>query len=659
MKAVMSPLKCLLCFAVVMSSLGSPVRGAGPGGASAEQPVNFSFEQAELRHIIDIVGRMTGRRFIVDDRVKGAVTVFTPDNVVLSELYPMLQSILENSGYTVLEKQEGTYVIPLPNAPDATDRISAGRVLQAGEELVQNGDNIVEGLVTKIYRVSHISAVELAKLLQPLVRGGKSGAVSAFGATNHLIVTDTAESIRQLEKLIRDLDTPGASKTVEVIRLQHADANDMAAQLIAAMRGTETSGENVSRHLQRVSGGMGDVPLDLIVVPVPHANSIVAVGTPVELAKIREIVALIDIDAPAEFGRLNSVFLKYMIAEEAATTLNALLAKTAARDQLARIAIEHNAANNALVVEASPQDFELVRKLLDDLDRMPEQVMVEVVIAEVSMGEGLDLGVEWNAIDRPGDDGAVVVGRSRPGESDGLAGILENGIFPQGLSVGVAKGTYVDAAGRVLPRIPFMVQALARDRDVKILSNIPLWAQNNTEASVSVVENIPILSSRIEGTGENRDVIQNIERVDVGIKLKLTPYINVDKEIKLRLNPSIEAIIDDGPSNTDFAPTIAKREVVTTVTIPDRSTVVISGLIREDQINEVSKVPFLGDIPLLGWLFRSSKERIQRTNLLIFVTPHIIRNLADASEVRKALEERALIEADSVLPVSAPVQPTP
>lgn len=630
---------CWLATAVLFSSLSAPLASASvklPG----EQLVNFSFDQADLRLIIKIVGEMTGRRFVIDDKVTGAITVVTPDNVQLQDVYPLLLSILESSGYTVIEKPEGTHVVPLPE-----DGRSPGRI-------VRDDDEGVEGLITRLFRIAHINAVDLARLLAPMVRGGEAGAVAAFGATNHLIVTDTAEAIRQLEKLIRDLDQPGASKTMEVIQLKHANAEDLAAQLIAAMQGGTTAGENVSRHLAKVGTGMASLPADMVIVPVRNANSLVVVGTPVQLTRVREIVDLVDIESPVEFGRLHAIFLKYIGAEEAATTLNNLMAKARAPDEIARISIEHNNANNALIVEASPQDFELVSKLVDELDRMPQQVMVEVVIAEVSMGEGLDLGVEWNAIDAPRDGETTVAGRIRPGDTDTLANILETGAFPQGLAIGVARGTFVDAAGRVLPRIPFVVEALAQDRDVKILSNIPLWAQNNTEASVSVVENIPILSSRIEGTGDNRDVIQNIERVDVGIKLTLTPHINADDEIKLKLNPSIEAITDTGPSETQFAPTIAKREVDTTITIPDRSTVVISGLIREDHIKQVSKVPILGDIPLLGWLFRSTSDQKQRTNLLIFVTPHIIRDLKDAAAVQEALQNRSAIQANPAIPVA-------
>ena len=149
----------------------------------------------------------------------------------------------------------------------------------------------------------------------------------------------------------------------------------------------------------------------------------------------------------------------------------------------------------------------------------------------------------------------------------------------------MARGTFLDANGNEVPRLPFLIQALATDRDVNILSHVPLWAQNNIEASVKVVENIPILSSTIEGgSGSARDVIQTIERLDVGISLTFTPHVNPDREILMELNPTIEAIIDEGSADTPFTPTIAKREVSTTVTVPDKATVVISGLIREDNV---------------------------------------------------------------------------
>ena len=185
---------------------------------------------------------------------------------------------------------------------------------------------------------------------------------------------------------------------------------------------------------------------------------------------------------------------------------------------------------------------------------------------------------------------------------------------------------------------------MAGESNLKILSNIPLWAQNNLEASVSVVENIPILKSSVEGSGSDRDYIQNIERLDVGIKLKLTPHVNPDREIQLDLNPSIESVVEESSEALKYTPTIAKREVKTTVTIPDRTTVVLSGLIREDTSKIVTKVPLLGDIPFLGALFRSTSDAKKRTNLLIFVTPRIVTDMKLAEQEKARLEHATSME---------------
>ena len=188
------------------------------------------------------------------------------------------------------------------------------------------------------------------------------------------------------------------------------------------------------------------------------------------------------------------------------------------------IAIEPSIANNALLVDASPQDFEYVRRLVERLDMMPQQVLVEVLIAEINLEKGLDLGVEWFGLDQV-DDGENVggFGRTRYGDSDSMMSLLSEGVFPQGLAMGVLSGTFTGPDGKEYNHIPVYLKAVAGNRYLKILSNIPLWAQNNLEASVSVVENIPILKSSVEGSGSDRDFIQNIERLDVGIKLKLTP----------------------------------------------------------------------------------------------------------------------------------------
>ncbi len=599
---------------------------------------NFNFDQVEIRLLVKLAGEMTGRRFIVDDKVAGKVTVVSPERLSRDEVLPLLQSALEASGFSLSDRGDAVHVVPLAKGE------AAGTVIGADMQTP------ISGFVTKVIKVNHVSAIDLKKLLDPLIRGGKEGAVAAFPGTNHLIITDTADNVRQAEKIIAELDKAGASRTIQVIQLTHSSADEIAQQVMSAIRGADTAGANVARHLQQVGEGMSGLPSDVLVVPSPQSGSVVVIGTPLQLEDVKKIIAMLDVEPKTGQGRLHAIFLKYLLAEDAAKSLTALLTKTVDKDKHTSIALESSAANNALLVDASSSDFQIVSNLVAQLDTMPEQVLVEIVIAEVSADHDLNLGVELNAIDQPKAGKVTVAGRSRPGSSDPVGDATTSGTFPQGLLLGVANGTYANAAGTIIPNIPIAIQALAQDTDVKILSNVPLWAQNNAEATVNVVDNIPVLRSTIAGgSGTARDVIQNIDRMDVGIKLKVTPHVNPNNEITLKLNPSIEAITDNGVSGS-FSPTIARRDVTTTVTVSNDATVIISGLLREDRVNSTGKTPLLGDIPILGWLFKSKSDSLKRTNLLIFVTPHIVTDAKQAAAFKQEWQKKTQIDPNMPVP---------
>jgi general secretion pathway protein D len=642
-RCIMAVLGATLLCSAAQAQFAAATNGPAARGTPT---VNFNFDQVEIRTLAKLVGEMTGRRFLVDNTVTGRVTVVTPAPVPQVTVYPLFLNVLEATGFSVVEHDQMFHIVPLPE-----------RGLPAAP--LAGDTNALQGVVTKIIALQNVSVVELRKVLEPMVRGGKAGALASVEQTNHLLITDTRANITRLEKIIAELDKPGASRGIEMLKLEHAAADEVAQQLNAALRGSETAGSRLARQVQQIGGGGTGLPTDIVIVAAPQANTLLLAGRQSQLAEIKALIKQMDVEpTPATAGRLNAVFLKYLPAADAAKSLTALLAKTVDKDQRQRIAVEANAANNALMIEASPADFELVRSLITKLDQMPQQVMVEILIAEVSLGKSLNLGVQWNRIAVPSADATTGIGRFRGTATDLLAGALTNS-FPQGLAVGVAKGNYTDAAGNVLPNVVAFVTALAGNNDVKILSNVPLWAQNNVEASVNVVDNIPIRKSTIEGgAGTARDVIQNIERMDVGIKLKFTPQVNPDNQVMMKLNPAIEAISDPGPAD-QFAPTIAKRDVSTTVTVPDNATIIISGLIRQDRIQSVNKIPLLGDIPFLGALFRSTSEKTQRTNLLIFVTPHIVSDMKRAMELQAALEGKTGLNAStnlilSPMPTNAP-----
>ncbi|MFC1463138.1 type II secretion system protein GspD, partial [Verrucomicrobiota bacterium] len=308
--------------------------------------------------------------------------------------------------------------------------------------------------------------------------------------------------------------------------------------------------------------------------------------------------------------------------------------------------IEASAANNALLVDAAKGDFEEVRRLVEQLDKAVDQVFIEVIIAEVSDSDSFEWGVDMNIMDKSGED-IVIGGMTLADGGSTLLNMVQNGISPRGLTAGLARSASRDASGNLVTDAlsVLSIDALKRTGKFRIRSNPSLVTQNNREANVSIVNDIPILKSKVEGTGNSREVIQNIERMEVGIKLKLTPHIVSDKEVRLSLNPSIEAVIDQGPAGTDFAPTIARREVSTTVTVPDGQTVVIAGLTQRDKRKVVRRVPILGWIPLIGLLFRDTYEVMEKTNVLIFVTPRILKDAGAAEKLKAELEEKTRLSA--------------
>ncbi len=622
------------------AALAAALWGAAPAEARAQDAedgavpsVQFNFEQADIRLVTKLVGQWTGRTIIVPEGVQGKLTILTRGAVPADEVWPLYLRALEAAGYAVRDEGVAWRVAALPGAEAP---VTAGGA----------GDGAEGGLVTEIVRLKHVGAADVKKVFEGMVRGGREGALEAFVPGNHLLVTGTATEVARIKSLAEQLDQPGAGSAVEVVKLQNASAEDVAEQLRATFGASDSAASRVQKHMAQVTAGAGAGPAEFSVVAVPQANSLVLVGLPVQIADMKRILEKMDVENADGFGRLRAIFLQYLSAEEAAKSLNALLGKSAEAEPGRRsIAIEPSVANNALLVDARGKDFDYVKRLVEQLDQVPQQVLVEVLIAEVDLEKGLDLGVEWFGIEQPDGSGTGGFGRTRYGESDSMMQLLGEGKFPQGLAAGVLSGTFTAPDGTVYNQMPFYLRAVAGDKDIKILSNIPLWAQNNLEASVSVGENIPILKSSVEGSGSDRDYIQNIERRDVGITLTLTPHVNPNREIQLDLNPCIETVVASasGDAAAAYTPTISRREVKTTITVPDRKTVVISGLIREDTSRIESKVPFLGDIPLLGWLFRSSSDVNKRTNLLIFVTPRIVTDAAEAEAERARLEGSATL----------------
>lgn len=629
----------------------SPEPAAAPASASvrtaeSEDFLLFNFEQVDIRLFTQIVGTFTGRRFVVAEDVAGKITVVSP-KVSRESAYPLFVGVLESSGFTVQREGEIDRIVRLPER-----KTGMGAIVADGDEKPRYG------LVTRIMHLEHVNASEMRKMLEAHLQ--RKDSVSALDETNHLILTDTAEGVQRVEDLVKHLDKPGMARVMEVIPLEHADAVALARQIGAAYAQTQSRAEQL---LTRIPGAEG--PAQAVsamsaptIVPAEHANRLIVTGTAKQVEQIRELVRQMDISAPTGRSALNVVLLSYLKAEDVAKNLTTLLEKsavqTAAASNKRHLSIEAVPANNALLVDAAPEDFLEVKRLVESLDIMPQQVHISVLIAEIASGDAETLGVAITALNAPDSVGDnAFAGASRlhadSASGDGILSSISQGVFGEGLTFGIAHGSHLDAAGNIVADYPaiFNLDMIRRNSKVKILSDTSLGAQNNHPAEVAIVDNIGVLESTVSGSGADRDFIQNIKRMDVGVKVNMTPYIIPGGLVKVELEPSIEAVTDTGGSD-QYVPTISKRMVKTTMTVPDGQTIVIAGLTRNDESEIKKKVPLLGDIPLLGWLFRWNSKSATKTNILIFVTPTIMTDVADAVAVRQALEAKSGIVAESL-----------
>ncbi len=624
--------------------------------------VNFSFDQVDVRALVKLMSDLTGRSFMVDEAVKARITVVAP-GVPVSELYPLFVGVLESAGCGLIDQGQVARVVLLPPRGMPPAPLVSGNAVFTGT-----------GIVTRLVRLQNRNALEIKKALDGVMGRDKVSAIAAVESSNHLVITDTVGNIRRMEALIAQLDQPGLGVGTEVVALRYLDATEVAQQF----------NDIYSRREKVTQAASGQTPnnaspnnLSFCLVAVPYANSVVAIGAPADISDFKSTVAKIDVMSPSGLGNLHTVFLNYLSSDEAARALNNLFGNTSTApgsgrtapqqivysggsrpaDPRRRIWIEPSAANNALLVDASPIDFERIRDLIAQLDSMPEQVLIEVLIAETSWADGSEFGMQIAAVKVPSQNGKMALQGAVTEPDAGSATLLnslQNNLFPNGISFGLGYRSGTDNNGNPIMSYPaaLNLNAVKSKSDFKVLSNVPLLTQNNKEASVSVVNNIPILKSTISaGAGTARDVIQNIERMDVGIKLKMTPRINPNHDVTLILNPIIEAVTQTTGSGPDanFTPTIARREVSTTVTVPDGRTIVISGLIREDRRSSIARVPILGSIPLLGWFFRHTKDSVERTNLIIFVTPRVVTATAAADKATENLGRRTGMPAASVV----------
>lgn len=578
-------------------------------------------EDQDIRQLARIISNMTGKNFILDDRVKGRVTIISPKPVTAEEAFKVFESILEVNGFTIIPAGKINKIVPSTEArhKDVTTLFKP--------EYEGRGEDRV---ITQIVPLQFADANELKKLLTPLV--SRQGLISGYIPANTLILTDYQSNINRLIRIIKDIDVSTHDIRFTVLRLKYASAEKMASELSELLQAKIQGRRRLGKYQTMAK-----------IVPIDRINVLVVIGTPGDTKKIKQLVSRIDIPTPTGKGNVHVYYLEHAEAEELAKVLTDISGQKAARGKgekpilVSSVKIVADKATNSLVITADPTDYQTLLEVIKKLDIPRHQVFVEALIMEVSTDLGLSLGVEWQTFNNPsykGKEGLLFGGSSPNTIGPMTSTILKSGTapaLPAGLTLGLV-GETINFAGMQFPSLSVLINAVRTRSDIRILSTPQLLTTDNEEATITVGRNIPYVTRIDQGTEVTSRAIRTFDYKDVGVTLKLTPHINEKRFVRMKLSQEVTRVIP-GVGDEELAPTTLKRSADTTVEIKDGHTIVLGGLIGEDMTLGETTTPCLGDVPVFGWLFKKKDNSTSRTNLLIFISPHIITNPQEATEL--------------------------
>lgn len=583
----------------------------------ADELIYVNFDQVDIRVMLKTIGDITGINFIVDDRIKGPVTIMSPTKIRLGEIYQVLESILDVKGYAAVPAGAGDLVKIIPRE-EAVKRNLQVRIGSDPLEIPQN-----DSIVTQIIHLKYADVTEVSEIVKPLLTTGLH--MTTYPRTNSIFVTDTSSNIHHIAKIIYNLDVPGSKEQVTTIPLTYASAQVLSDQITQIM---DAGGAASQDGRTRITPA---IKTDLKILPDVRTNSLIAVANPQDTEMIKTLARQLDTQRPHGVNNVHVVYLVNASAKETAESLTGALANlrtTGALEGTQQVQVTADEGTNALIIAASAQDYEVIAEIIEKLDVVREQVLVEMLIMEVSEDGLNEIGIDWATIDGPVENSVRYFGATNFGPRlDFLSGDLE------GLAVGAWRGTESDV------RIGAILHALEKTSGVNILSTPHITTSNHSTAKIIVGENRAFVTqSRITETADliTPTVIKTFEYKDVGISLEITPHISQGGLVRLEIDSEFSKLIEDVTSPSTDTPTTAKRQAQTVVSMNSGSTIVIGGLIRDDKTNIEKKIPLVGDLPLIGGLFKFQKERLQKTNLLMFITPHVVSSQEDMERITEA-----------------------
>ncbi len=597
-------------------------------------------EDQDIRQLARIISNITGQNFILDDRVKGRVTIISPRPITAEEAYKVFESILEVNGFTIVPAGEINKIVPSGEA-----RHKNVTTLFKPEYRGEGEDRVV----TQIVPLRYADANELKKLLTPLV--SRQGLIASYPPANTLILTDYQSNINRLVRIITDMDVSVHDVRFSVIKLKYASAEKLASKLMELLQAKLQGRRKLGKYQTMAR-----------IVPIDRINVVVVVGTPNDIKKIKELVSRLDIPTPTGKGNVHVYYLEHADAEELAKVLTDITGNKTAKAKgekpilVSSVKIVADKATNSLVITADPSDYQTLLQVIEKLDIPRHQVFVEALLMEVSTDLEFSLGVEWQSFNNPSVSGkeGLLFGGSNASNIGRMTNLVHQGIPPalgDGLSLGII-GETISFAGMKFPSLSMLIRAMKKRSDIRILSTPQLLTTDNEEATIMVGRNVPYVTRIDQGTETTSRAIRTYDYKDVGVTLKIIPHINENRFVRMKIVQEVTRLIP-GVGDEELAPTTLKRSAETTVEIKDSHTIVLGGLIGDILTYGRTSAPCLGDVPALGWLFKVENTNNTKTNLLIFISPHIIMNPQEATEFTKGkkkyidkLEEKSFEEMD-------------
>ena len=598
-----------------------------PKGQTVEQKVveSFDFNNVDVMTLVKQISRLTGKRFIIDEKLAGkkGITIVAPTSISVQEAYDVFLSVLDSNGLAVVKSGP---MLKITEKKDA----SSGITIYKNDYFPKNDEYI-----TKLIKLENVNAQDLERDLT-----GRTGLVGqtvklkALGDTNTLVVTGTGSQISDLVEMIKLIDVKGDASQLAVIPVKNADANNLKDIINNLLFQGSSSSTGSSRTSMFARGGntsvvtRGSEKYANIFVD-DRTNAIIVLANQAGIKKIKSLVSQLDFEIEGGSG-VHVYPLKNARAEDISTTLNNIVSAKGSEKGSVFEAVKITADKwtNSIVVSAKPKQFEGLKKVIFELDKRKGQVLFETITMEIGLSDDSSFGISSNyamSSEVPRAAGFD------PGVSstNNIMNFLTNPSALSGMILGFGskKTVSVTMNGTTLkiPSLAAFITALEKNSEANVLQRPSIITSDNEEAEIKVMDKIPVVKGTVVQQGISQ---QNIENIDVGLKLKITPRINETSDfIKLDIEQETSNITDKAPRDLAGTTTATNsRNIKTSVIVRDKDTVVIGGLYRDDVSVTYNKVPVLGDIPILGWFFKGKTTRATKTNLLVFITPNIVRD---------------------------------